>query len=164
MDILLTKTSLHLAEKCEYVSGYQYRSFTHVYSLPSTKNALAARVVVCGYDSKEFKQALEGLHNIDKLGAEKFGNNGGLYKRYSPAEYNGYPCIAARTPLLTPASLARDCVSIPFSRDIDPEGILERYRIGGLKAGKKSTFKAVHIQDNVVEYLKVEDIEDDGDT
>ncbi|KAK0506574.1 hypothetical protein EDD18DRAFT_1097840 [Armillaria luteobubalina] len=105
---------------------------------------LSQSIRLTGLGSKGFEDAVKAIKIVQQMGEQEFKE--GELEDWKPAVMQGCTVIELSNRYFRPCNASNKEESVPFSMDLDPEGIL----------GKLMQHKLMHMDNNIVSYFKGE--------
>ncbi|KAI0039943.1 hypothetical protein FA95DRAFT_1471079, partial [Auriscalpium vulgare] len=101
-------------------------------------------VKICGLGSQVFDSAIRGLRTLERRIASLY--KVGALQEWSPSLVGEWPSLDFATRYVTPHTFAKGQLVVPFSKDVDPQGILS----------KTMASVGAHVEDNQVLYYEAQ--------
>ncbi|KAK0491753.1 hypothetical protein EDD18DRAFT_1358540 [Armillaria luteobubalina] len=110
---------------------------------------LSQTICLTGLGSEGFEDTVNAIKVMQQMGEWEFKE--GELEDWKPSVVQGYTVVELLNQYFRPHTASNKEESVPFSTDVDPEGIL----------GRLMQHKLMHMDDNIVSYFKGE-IDDRG--
>ncbi|KAI0037821.1 hypothetical protein FA95DRAFT_1470331, partial [Auriscalpium vulgare] len=101
-------------------------------------------VKICGLGSQVFDLSIRGIRTLERKIASLY--KVGALQEWSPSVIGEWPSLDFATRYVTPHAFAKGQHAVPFSKDVDPQGIL----------AKTTSSVGVHLEDNHVLYYEAQ--------
>ncbi|KAK0500119.1 hypothetical protein EDD18DRAFT_1102303 [Armillaria luteobubalina] len=105
---------------------------------------LSQTIRLTGLGSKGFEDAVNAIKVVQQMGEQEFKE--GELEDWKPSVVQGYTIVELSNRYFRPHTASNEEESVPFSTDVDPEGIL----------GRLMQHKLMHMDNNIVSYFKGE--------